>query len=93
MITLQHDDKCAGCGSCSKAPPQPLDESLLSARSVVLGSFAFFLGPIVLAIFAAAIFDDSGGLQLVAAFAALTGGMALAWLMGRLLGFSGEERR
>lgn len=92
MITLQHDDKCAGCGSCSNAPRPSLDESLLSARSVVLGSFAFFLGPVVLAILAAAIFDDSGSLQLAATSVALIGGMALAWLVGRLLGFSGEEK-
>lgn len=92
MITLQHDDQCRGCGSCSNTAPQPLDESQLSARSVVLGSSAFFLGPIVLAILAAAIFDDCSSLQLFAAFAALIGGMALAWVAGRLLGFSGEER-
>lgn len=91
MITLQHDDKCAGCGSCPKTPVPPPEQSPLSARSVVLGSIGFFLGPVLLAIVASAKFNDNGGLQFVAALAALIGGMALAWLFGRLLGFSGEE--
>ena len=93
MVTLQHEDKCAGCGSCPKAPNPTIDPSPLSARSVVLGSVGFFLGPVILAIIAAAVFDERADLQLAAAFAALASGIAIAWLVGRLLGFSGEERQ
>ncbi len=58
---------------------------------MILGSIGFFLGPIVLAITAASLFDDGALLQLAAGAGALVGGMAAAWLVGRLLGFSRED--
>jgi len=96
LITLEHDHEssCAGCGgSCSSPPTPPTDEaSPLSSRAVVLGSAAFFLGPVLLAIGATAIFDSNGATQFAAAAAGLLGGMAAAWLVGRLFGFSPKER-
>jgi hypothetical protein len=93
VISLEQESSCPGCGgSCH----QPLDPTLtdapdLGARAVVLGSMAFFLGPILLAIAAAAIFDDNGAVQFAATTAALGIGMVAAWLAGRLFGFSHKE--
>jgi hypothetical protein len=58
---------------------------------VIIGSIGFFLGPIVLAIAAAALFDDGALVQVVAAGGALVVGMAAAWLVGRAFGFSKES--
>jgi len=58
---------------------------------LILGSIGFFLGPVVLAIAAAAIFDDNRSLQLVAGSGSLLIGMAGAWVVGRVLGFSRES--
>jgi len=95
VITLEQDSSCAGCGSSchqtlESAPP--VVAPTLGPRSVVLGSMAFFLGPVLLAIATAAIFDDNGTVQFAATAAALGGGMAIAWLAGRLFGFSRKER-
>jgi hypothetical protein len=59
---------------------------------VVIGSMAFFLGPVLVAIAAAAIFNSNGATQFAAACAGLLGGMAIAWLAGRLFGFSRKEK-
>jgi hypothetical protein len=58
---------------------------------LILGSIGFFLGPILLAIITASLFDDGGPLQLAATAVALVGGMSIAWLVGRLFGFSRED--
>lgn len=94
MISLEKESSCTGCGSsCHHTlEPTPTEGPTLGARAVVLGSMAFFIGPILLAIAAAAIFDDNGAVQFVATTIALGGGMALAWLAGRLFGFSRKER-
>jgi hypothetical protein len=58
---------------------------------VVLASLGFFLGPAILAIIAAALVDDGAPLQLAVTAGAFVGGMAAAWLIGRILGFSGRK--
>jgi hypothetical protein len=94
VTTLHEEDPCIGCGSSCTDPPEPTsEESPLGARSLVLGSVGFFLGPVLLAIAAAALFDDGGPLQLAATAGALVGGMAVAWLVGRLFGFSRKDTR
>ena len=95
MITLnhEHESSCSGCGGSCVQPAEPLSAGPqpLSGRSVVLGSMAFFLGPILLAITAAAIFDTNGAVQFAAAVAGLAAGMGAAWLAGRAFGFSRKE--
>lgn len=95
MISLEQESSCTGCGSsCHQTlEPIPTEAPNLSARAVVLGSMAFFLGPVLLAIAAASIFDDNGTVQFAATAAALGGGMGIAWLAGRLFGFSRKERK
>lgn len=94
VISLEQDSSCAGCGSSCHHTLEsaPVEAPTLGPRSVVLGSMAFFLGPVLLAIAAASIFDDNGAVQFAATTAALGGGMAIAWLAGRLFGFSRKER-
>ena len=86
------ESSCPGCGGTCDAPPDtPSGDSPLGTRRLVLGSIAFFIGPILLAISAAALFDDGAPIQLAATAGALVGGMSIAWLIGRLFGFSRED--
>jgi membrane protein DedA with SNARE-associated domain len=61
----------------------------------VLGSIVFFIGPVLLAIIAAGLFDNQGVLQLAAVAAALVTGMAIGGATARLfgLGLSRKENR
>jgi len=86
------ESPCPGCGGTCDAPPDTAStDSPLGTRSLILGSIAFFIGPVLLAIIAASLFDDGDPFQLAAAAGALVGGMTIAWLVGRVLGFSRED--